>query len=680
MRKMLILFQALLLFSFASYSQSRQITGQVKDESGNPVPFATVSTKRSLNDVPSGGTSADANGFFKIDAGNATSIVISSAGFTNKEIALVEGTNNITVELGSSAQLINEVVVTALGIRRNKNQLPYAAQQINGEAVSQNRSGNFVSALSGKVSGVEIRQGNAMGGSTNVVIRGTKSLTKNNQAMFVVDGVPIDNSNNNSNGGVDPLRNQQGGRGGFDYGNAAADVNPDDIESVTVLKGAAATALYGSRAANGVVMITTKKGRRGLGVTVNSGVTMGKIDKTTYAKYQNQYGAGYATSGYGSPDGGFFYFDVNGDGTKDLVTPTTEDASYGVKFDPNIMVYQWDAFDRTSPNFKKSRPWVAAPNNPTQFFETAVSTINSVILDGGSDKGNFKLGYTRNEEKGILPNSRLLKNLVNFGSSYHLSEKLTAAASINFSRVDGKGRFGTGYDDWNVNQSFRQWNQANTDVREQKEAYMRSKQNVTWNWAEPSKPASGLYPIYTDNPYWNRYENYETDSRYRYFGNASLTYNPTDWLNILGRVSLDSYDELQEERVALGSHDPSSYSRFNRTFREYNYDLLANFNKDINTDFNLKALAGINIRRTSINSIYAASNGGLVVPKLYSLTNSLNAIKVEETADKVATDGYFGGITLGYKEMITLDGTARVDRSSTLPEDKNVYFYPSVSA
>lgn len=338
-----MLFSMLLLFLVAAFSQSRIIKGQVKDEKGNIVPFATVALRNPVTGSPTSGVSANANGAFSIDAGSADFLVVSSAGFATKEIALDKGMTTLSVELGSSAQVISEVVVTALGIRRNKNQLPYAAQQINGEEVSQSRSNNFVSAMSGKVSGVEIRQGNAMGGSTNVVIRGTKSLTKNNQAMFVVDGVPIDNSVSNSNGTVDPLRDQQRGRGGFDYGNAAADINPDDIESLTVLKGAAATALYGSRAANGVVMITTKKGRKGLGVTINSGVTVGKIDKTTYAEYQKEHGAGYGDpptpTGYGSPDGRFFYFDVNGDGVKDLITPTTEDASYGAKFDPNLMVY-----------------------------------------------------------------------------------------------------------------------------------------------------------------------------------------------------------------------------------------------------------------------------------------------------------------------------------------------------
>ena len=529
--------------------------------------------------------------------------------------------------------------------------------------------------LSGKVSGVEIRTGNAMGASSNVVIRGSKSLAYSNQALFVVDGVPVDNSNTSS-------ANTATGRGGYDYGNAAADINPDDVESITVLKGAAATALYGSRAANGVVMITTKKGRRGLGITVNTGVTVGKIDKSTYAKYQKEYGAGYATDGYGAPDpnGGFFYFDANGDGVKDLVVPTTEDASYGQKFDPNLMVYHWDAFDRTSPNYQKARPWIAASSDPVDFFETAISTNNSVMVDGGDDKANFKLGYTRNEEKGILPNSRLLKDLVNFGASYKITDRLTASSNINFSGVNAKGRYGTGYDDWNVNQSFRQWNQANMDIKEIKEAYFRSKQNVTWNWADPSKE-SGLYPIYTDNPYWTRYENFQQDSRYRYFGNVTLNYNVTDWLNILGRVSLDSYDELQEERSAFGSHDPAGYNRYNRTFREINYDLMGNFTKDLTDDLNLRALLGTNIRRTRSNSIFAATNGGLVVPGLYSLANSLNPINAPtETDQPVAVDGVFGGITLTYQEFLTLDATYRRDRSSTLPESNNTYGYPSVSA
>ena len=182
---------------------------------------------------------------------------------------------------------LNEVVVTALGLTRTKNSLPYAAQQVKGEELTRVRTGNAFSALSGKVAGLQITQGNTVGGSTNVVIRGSKSLTGNNQALFVVDGVPIDNTIKNTG-------TQQAGGGGYDYGNAAADINPDDIESMTVLKGAAATALYGSRASNGVIMITTKKAKKGLGITINAGMTVGTIDKSTFVNYQDGYGAGYS--------------------------------------------------------------------------------------------------------------------------------------------------------------------------------------------------------------------------------------------------------------------------------------------------------------------------------------------------------------------------------------------------
>jgi TonB-linked SusC/RagA family outer membrane protein len=668
MRKIASLFTVLMLLCTLAFGQTRTVTGTVRDENGNPIPFASVTISGTQT-----GTTADANGNYSINMKQNGKLTFTATGYQTQTITPGSNTLNLSLNRGES-NLQEVVVTTALGLRRNKNTLPYAAQTIKGEDVSQTRSSNFVSGLSGKVSGVEIRQGNAMGASTNVVIRGTKSLLNSNQAMFVVDGVPIDNSNTSTD-------NTKTGRGGFDYGSAAADINPDDIESLTVLKGAAATALYGSRAANGVVMVTTKKGRRGLGITVNSGVTVGAIDKSTYAKYQKEYGADYTPGkdGYGSPDKYFWYFDVNGDGVKDEVVPTTEDASYGAKFDPNRLVYHWDAFDAASPYYKTARPWVAAENDPVSFFEKAVSTNNSVSIDGGNDKGSFKLGYTRNEEKGVLPNSKLLKNLVNFGSTYKLTDELTAAGSINFSNIQGKGRYGTGYDDWNVNQQFRQWWQTNVDIKELKEAYFRNRQNITWNWADPSK-TSGLYPIYSDNPYFARYENYEQDSRYRYFGNASLTYTPTSWLNILGRVSLDSYDELLEERFAVGSNATSSYKRFNRTFREYNYDLMASFNKDINEDFNLKAVLGTNIRRTKVNSISAATNGGLVVPGLYSLAMSKNPINAPtEVAEAIATDGYFGSITLGYKEYLTLDATARQDRASTLPKDNNSYFYPSIS-
>ncbi|HUR66294.1 MAG TPA: SusC/RagA family TonB-linked outer membrane protein, partial [Chitinophagaceae bacterium] len=470
--------------------------------------------------------------------------------------------------------------------------------------------------------------------------------------------------------------NQRTGRGGYDYGNAAADINPDDIATITVLKGAAASALYGSQGANGVILITTKKGRSGLNVTLNSGVGIGKVDRSTFATYQKQYGAGYGAF-YEDPTHYFLYRDIDGNGTNDLVVPFLEDASYGAPFDANLLVYHWDAFDPTSPNYMKKRPWVAADNDPGEFFQTAISSNQSIFVDGATDKGSFKLGYTRNDDKGILPNSMVKKNLINFGATYNVTSKLTAGASVNFSNVEGRGRFGTGYDDKNLMTNFRQWWEVNVDIKEQKDAYFRTRKNVTWNWKDPDN----LIANFWDNPYFTRYENYENDSRNRYFGNINLNYRIFKSLNLMGRISLDSYDELQEERQAVGSVATSSYQRFNRSYRETHYDLLATYDKALSADIDIKALLGFNLRRQHTSSIRAATNGGLIVPKVYALSNSLNTPNAPgEFEGTREVQGVFAGGTFTWRDMVTLDATIRRDKSSTLPENNNVYYYPSVSA
>lgn len=658
----------LLLGVAVVFGQTKTVTGRITDGSGNPVPYATVKVKGSNR-----GVAADQDGNFKIEVGPNAVLTVSSAGFDQQDISVGSG-DVVSVSLKSSAN-IDEVVVTALGIRRSKNTLPYAAQQLKGDEVSKIRTGNAAAALSGKVSGLQIIQGNSIGGSTNVVVRGVKSLTNNNQALFVVDGVPIDNRNVNS-------LNQTTGRGGYDYGNSAADINPDDIENISVLKGAAASALYGSRAANGVIMITTKKGKKGLGITVNTGVRVGKMDKSTFAKYQDQYGAGYSGD-YSDPDVSpnslFWYFDANGDGVKDLVVPTSEDASYGARFDPNLMVYHWDAFDPASPYYQKAKPWVAAAHTPVDFYQTALSTNNNIVLTGGSDRGTFKLGYTRDDEKGILPNSSVKKNIVNFGATYNITPALVASASANYSKVDGRGRYGTGYSGKNPNQNFRQWYQRNVDILEQKEAYFRNHQNISWNWKDPST-AAGTVPIYTDNYYWTVYQNYETDTRSRFFGNVQLDYKITDWLNVMGRVSLDTYSQFMDERIAVGSQGTPNYNRYDLTYSEKNFEFLANVNKDLGADLNLKGLLGVNQRKQSISSVYQTTSGGLIVPGLYSIANSKGTIpNPDETYKPTALDGYFAGLTLSWRETVTLDGSARFDRSSTLPNAENQYFYWGVS-
>ncbi|TWJ04589.1 TonB-linked SusC/RagA family outer membrane protein [Mucilaginibacter frigoritolerans] len=664
MKKFLLLNLCILLLATTRlFAQSHAVTGKVtgKDD-GLPIPGVTVSIRGTTT-----GTQTNIDGKYTLNVSDGAVLVFSFIGYSSQTLT-VSG-NTLNVILSPSSQQLGEVVVTgALGITRTRNQQSYAAQQVSGEEVSKQRSDNFIDGLSGKVAGLQISQNNTMGGSTNVVLRGYKSITGNNQALFVIDGVPIGNENNNGS-------NQMQGGGGYDYGSPASDINPDDIESITILKGAAASALYGSRGSNGVILITTKKARKGLGIVINSTVSVGSIDKSTFPQYQKQYGAGYAqyfNSGniFGNPNA--------------QVAPTSDDASNGYAFNPNLMIYQWDAFDPSSPNYGKATPWVAAKNDPTTFFINPVSSDQSILITNGGDNGTFKLGYTNSINNGVIPNSNLTKNLVDFGATYNITPKLIVGANLSYYNTNGKGRGGTGYDgnnsdNRNVMTNFRQWWEVNVDVQELKAAYNRTQSNISWNMADPQD--GNTSPAYWNNPYWVVDHNYETDSRNRYLGNINLNYKVTPWLNIMGRTSLDTYSELDEERYDVGSIGVPYYSRYNHDYSETNFDLLATVNKNISKDFNLKALLGGNIRKDYDNSILAQTNGGLIIPGLYSLSNSLNTpLAPGEYDAKKEVDGVFAGATLTWKNMLTLDGTLRRDVSSTLPANNNKYYYPSISA
>ena len=649
-----------------TFAQEKTVTGNVADASG-PLPGVTVIIKGTKT-----GTQTDFDGNYSIKADTGAVLQYSFMGFSTTEQTV--GTSNVlNVVMKESAEALEEVVVTALGISKEKKSLGYSTQQVDGDEVSKVKDANFINSLSGKISGVEIKSSGTMGGSTNVVIRGNSSLTGNNQALFVVDGVPMSNSNTNSGG-------QQTGRGGYDYGNAASDINPDDIESINVLKGGAASVLYGSSAANGVIIITTKKGKskeNQLGITINSSFSLGSMDKTTYAEYQDGYGAGYGAY-YGST-GYFEDVDMNGDGVLDLVTPSTEDASFGAAFDPTLMVYQWDSFYPQLPDtYLKARPWEAAKNNPTTFFETAETAINSISMEGSSDKGTYRLAYTNFDQTGILPNSSIKKDIIDFGGSFDLNDKLTVNSKVTYSRVKGKGRYGTGYDSKNPNQSFKQWYQTNVDIQAQKDAYFLTRENITWN----TNSTTNLTPIYFDNPYWTRYENYQNDERNRVNGHLTLSYEVNDWLSVMARGTLDTYSEVQEERIAIGSVDVSEYSKGLNSFQNNNYDLYLNFDKNILEDkLNVRGTLGTNVVRTTINNLFAQTTGGLVVPGLYALSNSkeLSSAPGEYEATW-GRNSLFGNLSLGYDNFLYLEGSYRHEKASTLPKDNNTFDYFSVSS
>ncbi|WP_074408019.1 MULTISPECIES: SusC/RagA family TonB-linked outer membrane protein [Aquimarina] len=652
-----------------SVAQETPITGKVTDDGGTPLPGVNIIVKGSNS-----GTQTDFDGMYSLQASEGSTLVFSYLGFADQEV--VVGTQKtINVQLEVTASQLEEIVVTALGISRDKKSLGYSTQEVDGEDLNRVKTANFVNSLSGKASGLQIKRNNNLGGSTNVVIRGNASLTGSNQALFVIDGVPINNTNSNSVG-------QANARGGYyDYGNAASDINPEDIESINVLKGAAASALYGSRAANGVIMITTKKGgkSKGLGITVSSGMTFGSIDKSTFAKYQTQYGAGYSS--------GFYQRDILGDGTADDRTVRySHDASYGSPFDSSLLVYQWDALDPDSPNYRIATPWVNAKNGPITFFETPITIINSLSFDKGTDQGSYRLNYTKFDQTGIMPNSSIKKHNFSMSGSFKLSDKLTATGYANYIKTDGLGRNSTGYND-NITSMFKQWWQTNVDLKQQENIYFATRRNVTWN---PASANAGSAPIYWDNPYWKRYENYQTDTRNRFLGNVSLNYKVTDWFDITGRVATDTYSELQEERRANGSvptrfgvsrgNVDSGYGRRDIQNTETNYDLMFNFNKNLSDEFNIKGTLGTNIRRNHFQSIYASTSGGLSVPRLYSLQNSKGPLPLPvERDEKIGVDGVYASVSLGYKNMLFLDGTIRRDHSSTLPKDNSTFYYPSIA-
>jgi len=659
------------LFVFTGFSallsQTRNITGTVTSatEGEGVLPGVTVTVKGTTI-----GILTDLNGSFTIPVPpNAVTLIFSYIGMKKQEIPVTDQ-NVINVVMESDILGLDEVVVTALGISREKKSLGYSVQEVRGDNISKTKESNFVNSLSGKVSGLQIKQSNTMGGSANILIRGNKSLMNNNQALFVVDGVPIDNTTPNTN-------TQVNGNGGYDYGNAAADINPDNIESMSVLKGAAATALYGSRAANGVVMITTKKGtsRKGIGVSFSAGLTFSRIDQETLPKMQNEYGGGYGAY-YEDESGYFFQADLDGNGSSELIVPTSEDASWGAKFDPSLMVIDWVGLEPTdSENYLKPVPWVTAEHDLRDFFETGIKQNYNIAFDGGNDKGTFRLSYTNLTEKGIMPNSQIRKNIVNFNGSYNFTDKLTAESSVSYINDYTKGRYGTGYDPGNPMQSLGQWFQANVDIEDLKK-YQKTPdgRQRTWNYAY----YDDLTPIFHNNIYWTRNMNYEDDGRNRLFGFATIRYRLAPWIILEGRAATDTYSQFQEERVAVYSNQTSQYRKFLRDFSETNIDFMARINHNFG-EFSLNGLLGSNIRRTTSKLTDVSTLGGLIVPELYNLYNSRSPVQTTEYQLLSGVNSLFGNLSLGYRNLVYLDVSGRNDISSTLPENNNSYFYPSVS-
>ena len=623
------------------FAQEKEITGTVSDQNGLPLPGVTV-----LIVGTSDGTQTDFDGNYSIMASGGQQLRYSYIG--QKTVTRDVGSASvINVTLEEDAQALDEVVVTALGISREKKSLGYATQEIEGDQVNTAKDQNFVNSLSGKIAGLDIKKSSTLGGSANVIIRGYSSITGNNQALFVVDGVPLNNSTNNTS-------DQATGGNGYDYGNAASDINPDDIESINVLKGSAATALYGSRAANGVIIINTKKGSKskGLGVSITSAVNIGKYDKDTFPKFQQEYGQGYGPF-YGA--GYIDSIDVDGDGEEDLTPPTGEDGSFGLRFDPNLLVYQWDSYFPQLDTYLQRSPWVAPENGPEYIFQNSVTSSQNIAVSHGFDTGSLRLSYTRLDQSGILPNSNFGRHNVDLVGVMDLNEKVTVTGKATYTKNSGLGRYGTGYDAENIMTNFRQWWAVSTDLKDQRDAYFSTGQNLTWN---PSGPNS-LGPKYWDNPYFTRYENYNSDERNRLFGYGSISYDVLPWLEIFGRATVDTYAELREERNNVGSIDTPQYTRRNLNYSEYNYDFFLNFDGDISDKFGISGVIGTNYRQTKLNTVTAATNGGLKLEGIYALSNSINPIVFDANSEfdsDVRVFGAFANASIDFDNTLFIEG------------------------
>ncbi len=631
----------------------RIISGTITDENG-PLPYANVIVKGTTI-----GTTTDLDGKYELKVPEgATTVVVSYTGFTTQEMVL-GSSNSINVVL-SEGVILEEAVVTALGIKRDEKSLGYAVQEIDGSALNEAKETNIVNALSGKVAGVQVTgaSGN-LGGSSRILIRGAASVSGENQPLFVVDGIPMDNSNYTST-------NQARGAGGYDYGNAAQDINPDDIESVTVLRGANAAALYGSRAANGVILITTKKGssmsgnNKSIGVSVNSGVSWDNI--LILADYQNEYGGGYDQNNF---------YELNGEN----IPGYGEDESWGPKFEgqPYRPWNSWDEWD--TENYEKTVPWEASPDNIKDFFDTGLTFNNNISLGGGDENSNFRLSYTNLNKTGVLPNSSLKRNTINFSGGVTLAEKLHANVSANYVNTKGLGRSGTGYDGNNIMQQFNQWHHRQLRMDELKDYKNPDGSQRVWN----RESATNSNPRYTDNPYWIRYENFQNDQRDRIFGTVSLAYDLTDWLTITGRVMDDFYSDYREERIAAGGASESEYVEGVRKVNEINSDLMLGVDRYFGEDISLNVNAGVATRTRTYNRNVGTTIGGLSVPGVYSLENA-SLVQYDDYFQKEKINSILASASLGYKSMLYLDLTARNDWSSTLPTGDNSYLYPSVSA
>lgn len=639
-----------LLLGASLYAQEKTVTGTVTDPDGFPVADAVVKTTSGKEAY------TDENGMFSIEAKQGDLVTVEAMGLPTQTFSVGAGSEyKVTLKPSETVEL-EGAVVTALGITRDKRSLGYASQEVKGDVIQAGRGSNALQSLSGNVAGAQITAPSSLGGSTRITLRGIGSITGENRPLIVIDGIPLANNNVNDT-------NTQRGGGGRDYGDGAFDINPDDVESINVLKGGPASALYGSRAVNGVIMIKTKSGKKGREeITVNTGVAFESINQIP--KLQSLYGGG------GSSE-----FETVNIGGKDYqVVDYATDESWGPRFN-NQEVLQWYAFDpEFASDYMKTTPWQAAKNDVKSFFNTGVAYTNSVSFTKSYEATNLRVSLSNVDQTGIVPNSSLKKTTASINLSNKFSDVFTVTTNLTYTRTDGFNRPEVGYGDNSVAQKMFQWGQRQLDYNQLKDYKLANGNQRSWNrtsWDDGT-------PAYSDNPYWVVNENTSKDKRDRFYGNVEFKYDIAPGLYAIANVMGDTYDMQISERVAVGSQAMSKYSEAYYKFTEMNYEGRLHFDKKWG-DFSLNAFAGVNRRHKTQSRLSSSTNGGLVVPNYYFIGNSLDNPTTSSFRETSEVNSIYGMISLGYKNMLFLEATGRNDWFSSLPIINNSYFYPSVT-
>lgn len=618
--------------------QSISIQGKVVDENGSPMSGANILEKGTIN-----GTQSDFDGNYSISVSDENAIlVVSYIGYATQEI-IVGNSTSIDVQLVSDADELSEVVVTALGIRKEKKALGYAVDQISTEQLNSTGEPNVLLNLSAKSPGVQVTgSANGVDGTPRVLIRGVTSLSADNQPLYVLDGLPLLSNRSLS----ESLFTSSSGND--DFGNPLSDINPNDIENISILKGASATALYGARGANGVIMITTKKGeagQKGWGVTISSTATLQSA--LILPKAQTQYGSGF--------NGEYSYVDGIGGGVNE-----SDPRWWGPEFNGQP-ISQWNP----ATGGAIVKPWLPyGANNVSNFFETGHTYQHNVSLTHVTEKSNARISLGHQDVKGITPNTGLKRITGSINSTFRLGEKLTLNFVGTGSKMTSDNRAGYGFFAGPFWQAL--FVPTNIDIRDLRDHKDEFGNKRTFYQNGP-------------NPYWDLYENTTPTIRNRFSVNVGFTYAINDWISLQGNLYSDTNITEYERIVAKHLFSNGSYQEGLNLNKEINLETKLNINRDIAKNLNLNLLIGAATRQEESNNKFARTEGGLSVRNVYNLGNSVNPAVVSNSQSEKQVNSVFSSLELNYNSYAFLTVTGRNDWSSTLPKNEWSFFYPSVS-